>query len=117
MGESLLVLNSQLRVVSANQDFYQIFHVKHEETENRSLYELGQGQWNIPRLRELLERVVREKNEIYNFILLTHHPLQQFAQPGNIPLALAKFIERSVFCFFMLNVKYLVKILIGGDHT
>ena len=55
--------------------------------------------------------------EIYNFILLTHHPLQQFAQPGNIPLALAKFIERSVFCFFMLNLKYLVKSPIGGDHT
>ncbi len=67
MGESLLVLDSQLRVVSANRAFYQIFQVKHEETENRSLYELGQGQWNIPRLRELLERVVREKNEIINF--------------------------------------------------
>src|SRR5207249_2925531 len=69
---------------SANRAFYQIFQVKHEETENRSLYELcpgqvheetenrslyelGQGQWNIPRLRELLERVVREKNEIINF--------------------------------------------------
>src|SRR5438093_3570 len=67
MGESLLVLDSQLRVVSANRAFYQIFQVKHEETENRSLYELDQGQWNIPRLRELLERVVREKNEIINF--------------------------------------------------
>src|SRR5207245_2332278 len=87
MGESLLVLDSQLRVVSANRAFYQIFQVKHEETENRSLYELGQGQWNIPRLRELLERVVREKNEKKNLARELHDAFGQKLALLNLRLA------------------------------
>src|SRR6202790_2311282 len=56
--EPLLILDTTLRVRSANRAFYQTFHVSSEETENRLIYELGNGQWDIPDLRTLLEDVV-----------------------------------------------------------
>ena len=52
--EPLIVLDADLRVRRATAAFYQTFHVKREETEGRFLYDLGNGQWNVPRLRELL---------------------------------------------------------------
>ena len=56
--EPLLILDSTLRVHSANRAFYQTFHVTSEETENQLIYELGNGQWDIPDLRTLLEDIV-----------------------------------------------------------
>ena len=52
--EPLIVLDSDLRVDRATAAFYETFHVSRAETEGRLLYDLGNGQWNIPRLRELL---------------------------------------------------------------
>ena len=51
----LVILDGGLRVVTANRSFYEIFHVTPEETERRLVYELGNHQWDIPRLRTLLE--------------------------------------------------------------
>jgi two-component system CheB/CheR fusion protein len=65
--QPLLVLDSQLCVLSANAAFYQKFRVKREETENRPLFELGNGQWNIPELREMLEKVLPDKKTIEAF--------------------------------------------------
>jgi len=56
--EPLLVLDPHLRVVTANRSFYRTFRVNPEETEGRLIYELGNRQWDIPSLRELLEEVV-----------------------------------------------------------
>ena len=53
--EPLLMLDTTLRVRSANRAFYQTFQVSSEETENRLIYELGNGQWDIPALREQQE--------------------------------------------------------------
>src|ERR1035438_1232102 len=52
--EPLLILRKNLIVVAANKAFYRVFHVSAKETEGRLIYDLGDGQWNIPRLRELL---------------------------------------------------------------
>ena len=52
--EPLLVLDADLRVLRATPAFYDCFQVNHSETEGRFLYDLGNGQWNQPRLRELL---------------------------------------------------------------
>jgi PAS domain S-box-containing protein len=52
--EPLIVLDSDLRVERATSAFYQAFRVSRAETEGRFLYDLGSGQWNVPRLRELL---------------------------------------------------------------
>jgi len=57
LRESILVLDVALRVKMANRSFYRTFRVKPEETENKHIYELGDGQWNIPKLRALLEEV------------------------------------------------------------
>jgi two-component sensor histidine kinase/PAS domain-containing protein len=60
--ESLLVLDHELKVVQANQTFYETFAVSPAETERRLIYQLGNGQWKIPRLRHLLERVLPQNN-------------------------------------------------------
>lgn len=54
----LLVLESDMRVVAANDAFYKRFMVAPDQTAGRLVYELGNGQWNIPRLRELLEGIL-----------------------------------------------------------
>jgi signal transduction histidine kinase len=69
--EPLLMLDTTLRVQSANRAFYQTFHVSPEETENHLIYELGNGQWDIPALRTLLEEVV-PKSSVFNDFELVH---------------------------------------------
>lgn len=56
--EPFLVLDKDLRVVSANRSFYKAFRVEKDATQGRFVYDLGDGQWNIPALRELLEDVL-----------------------------------------------------------
>ena len=69
--EPLLILDATLRVRSANRAFYQTFHVSPEETEDRLIYELGNGQWDIPDLRTLLEDIV-PKSSVFNDFELEH---------------------------------------------
>src|SRR5687768_4884583 len=69
--EPLLILDSSLRVHSANRAFYQTFHVSAEETENQLIYELGNGQWDIPDLRTLLEDIV-PMSSVFNDFELEH---------------------------------------------
>ncbi|MDI3463727.1 MAG: Chemotaxis protein methyltransferase CheR [Nitrospira sp.] len=63
----LLVLEKNLRVNTANVAFYQTFHVNPAETQGRLVYELGNGQWNIPKLRELLENILSQCTEFREF--------------------------------------------------
>src|SRR5437764_22057 len=72
--EPLLILDSSLRVHSANRAFYQTFHVAPDETENRLIYELGNGQWDIPALRTLLEDIVPKSSVFHDFELEHNFP-------------------------------------------
>lgn len=65
--ESLIVLNPELKVLSVNDHFFKTFKVTREETEGKWLYELGNGQWNIPRLKELLESILPTNNPVEEF--------------------------------------------------
>jgi len=65
--ESLLVLDQDLRVVTVSRSFYDFFKVKPEETVGQLIYDLGNKQWNIPRLRELLETILPEKTAFDNY--------------------------------------------------
>ncbi len=56
--EPILVLDAEFRVVKANGAFYRTFKVKANETEGTIIYQLGNHQWNIPRLKELLEHIL-----------------------------------------------------------
>ncbi|HSJ54099.1 MAG TPA: PAS domain-containing protein, partial [Anaerolineae bacterium] len=58
MRQPLVVLDAHLRVKQANLAFFQTFHVKPEETVGHLLYDLGNGQWDILPLRELLETII-----------------------------------------------------------
>ena len=69
--EPLLILDATLRVQSANRAFYQTFHVSPAETEGRLIYELGNGQWDIPDLRTLLEDIV-PKSSVFDDFELDH---------------------------------------------
>ena len=58
--EPALVLDKALRVIAASRSFYSLFQVTPEDTQGRPLYELGDGQWDIPKLRLLLEKIIPE---------------------------------------------------------
>ena len=58
--EPLVILDSDLKVVKANRSFCRTFGVNPEETEGLLIYDLGNRQWNIPKLRELLEEILPE---------------------------------------------------------
>jgi PAS domain S-box-containing protein len=63
----LLVLDEKLRVQTANASFCKTFKISSRQTVNRRVYELGNGQWNIPELRTLLEEVLPRKNVFKDF--------------------------------------------------
>ena len=65
--EPLLVLDGDMHVVSVNQSFYRMFGVTPEETEGNLLYDLGNRQWDIPRLHQLLEEILPQKTEVRDF--------------------------------------------------
>jgi two-component system, chemotaxis family, CheB/CheR fusion protein len=62
-----VVLNSDLQVIMANQPFYATFQVAPSETEQVQIFELGNGQWNIPQLRSLLEEILPHNAQVENF--------------------------------------------------
>lgn len=69
--EPLIALNGNLEVVRANRAFYTIFAVKPDETEGKVIYELGNHQWDIPKLRELLETILPQ-NTFFNDFEVEH---------------------------------------------
>jgi two-component system CheB/CheR fusion protein len=69
--DPLLVLTPEFRVQWANPAFYQLFHVSPAETEGQSIYALGNGQWNIPELRTLLEEIL-PRSTVFNDYAVTH---------------------------------------------
>ena len=62
--EPLLVLDPDLRVIAASRSFYRTFAVTPRKTEGRLVFELGDGQWNIPRLRALLEDIIPKRRTV-----------------------------------------------------
>lgn len=56
--EPVLILDKDLRVMAANESFYRTFQAEPKDTEKKIVYDLGNGQWNIPALRKLLEDIL-----------------------------------------------------------
>jgi PAS domain S-box-containing protein len=67
MREPLIILHEDLTVALANHSFYQAFKVKPGETEGQHVYDLGNHQWNTPKLRELLEDILPKTTSFDNF--------------------------------------------------
>jgi len=107
--EPLLVLDDQLRVVSANRSFYRTFHVTPREVEQQLLYHLCSGAWNMSDLRSLLEEVLPERMSFQDFIVDKAFPPigrkklalngrrleQDAALPGRILLAIEEITDRE----------------------
>ncbi|MGH9328183.1 MAG: chemotaxis protein CheB [Terriglobia bacterium] len=109
--ESLLVLDGQLQVKTANQTFYDTFRVSPEETENRLLYELGNGQWNIPRLRTLLEEILPMRTVVHDFEV--DH---EFPHIGRRHVQLnARKIDRDSHSMVLLAIEDLTELRRAGE--
>ena len=72
--EPVLVLDKDLRVMVANDSFYRMFQVEAKDTENKIVYELGDGQWNIPALRKLLEEILPKNTFFKGFEVIHEFP-------------------------------------------
>ncbi|HET8875358.1 MAG TPA: chemotaxis protein CheB [Casimicrobiaceae bacterium] len=69
--DPFVILDAGLRVERANDAFYDAFGVAPAETEGRVIFDLGNGQWNVPRLHELLEEILPGKS-VFNGFEVTH---------------------------------------------
>ncbi|MDO8876586.1 MAG: histidine kinase dimerization/phosphoacceptor domain -containing protein [Pseudolabrys sp.] len=65
--EPIVVLDKELRVIVASRSFYSTFKVDPDVTEGRLLFELGDGEWDIPKLRTLLEKIIPEHSTIEDY--------------------------------------------------
>jgi signal transduction histidine kinase len=65
--EPLIVLDPDLKVISASRSFYETFKVKPEETKGKFIYDLGNRQWDIPELRKLLEDILPKVSSFDNY--------------------------------------------------
>lgn len=63
----LIIMYEDLSIALANRSFCQVFKVKQEETEGKFVYDLGNRQWDIPKLRELLEEILPNTTSFDNF--------------------------------------------------
>lgn len=109
MREPLLVLDEQLRVVLANQSFYETFQTTPREVEQQLLYHLCNGAWNISDLRSLLEEILPKHRSFRDFIVDKPFPPvgrkklalngrrleQDVALPGRILLAIEEIVDRE----------------------
>ena len=79
--EPVVVLDQELRVIVASRSFYRTFKVTPEGTEGKLLYELGDGEWDIPKLRMLLGKIIPEHGTMedyeveHNFPALGHRAM------------------------------------------
>ena len=73
--EPFIILDKNLRVVTANAAFYRKFKVNKHDTEGRRIYELGNNQWNAPKLRELLENILPEHKVMSGYEVTHEFPI------------------------------------------
>ena len=75
MREPFLILDKDLRVMAANDSFYQTFQVEEKDTTKKIVYDLGNGQWDIPALRKLLEDILPKNTFFKGFEVIHDFPL------------------------------------------
>jgi two-component system CheB/CheR fusion protein len=75
LDNSLIELDSDLRIVEANTAFYKQFQVEPDETVGYLLYDLGNSQWDIPDLRRLLSEIIPEQGFVEHYIVRHDFPV------------------------------------------
>ena len=71
LREPVLILDKDFKVLAANEEFYKLFQVEQKDTEGKIVYKLGNGQWDIPALRKLLEDIL-PKNTFFKGFEVEH---------------------------------------------
>lgn len=121
--EPMLVLYTDFRVKSANKSFYEKFKVKKEDTVGLYLFELGNKQWNIPRLRDVLNDIISQNSSFENFevshvfpgigekiMLLNAHLIVQKANSEQLVLlAIEDFTPQKIIERELLEAKVLAE--------
>ena len=77
LHQPLIVLNAELQVITANRTFYKIFQMQPHQTEQQSIFAIGNGDWDIPNLRSLLNDILQ-----LNIVVQDYELAQNFAQIG-----------------------------------
>ncbi|WP_066408253.1 CheR family methyltransferase [Flavisolibacter tropicus] len=72
--ESVLTLDKELRVKTANRAFYKTFKINEEDAEGRYIFELGNGKWNIPKLRKLLHDIIPTNTQFFGYEIVHEFP-------------------------------------------
>ena len=127
VSQPLLVLDADLRVVNANRAFCGHFQVSAEETEGALLYDLGNGQWDIPELRRLLGEVLPREQTVEDFrvehkfetlgrriMRLNARSLKRPGEPDTILLAISDVTEREDLLFELEGRKEFAEKLIDS---
>jgi len=70
--EPIIILDKEFKVMAANESFYRTFQVESRDTEGKTVYQLGNGQWNIPALKKLLEDIL-PKNTFFKGFEVSHN--------------------------------------------
>lgn len=89
--EPLIVLDNDLMVIAASRSFYEVFRVKPKQTLGQHIYDLGNKQWDIPKLRELLETILPDKTSFDNYEV--EHNFSDIGQ--RVMLLNARRVERA----------------------
>lgn len=90
--EPLVSLDQDLRVVAVSRAFYDVFHVNADQTIGQVIFDLGNGQWNIPRLRELLDAILLQATTFNNYEVV-----HEFSSIGRRTMLLnARRVNRSM---------------------
>jgi two-component sensor histidine kinase len=101
--EPLLVLDKDLRVVAASRSFYSTFKIRRQDVQGRPIYALGNGQWDIPELRVLLERILPQHT-----VMETYDVQQEFSEIGRRDMVLnarTVFFERNERSLILLAIE------------
>jgi two-component system CheB/CheR fusion protein len=75
IADPLLVMDGEFKVISANRSFYQFFQVAVADTVGRKVYDLGNSQWDIPALREVLEIILPRDEAVKDFLVEHDFPV------------------------------------------
>ena len=101
--EPLIVLDQDLRVVAASRSFYLTFKVNADDTQGKLLYDLGDGQWDIPKLRLLLGKILPEQGAMEDYEV--EHDFPSIGQRTMLLNARKVFSEKGSHSTILLGIE------------
>src|SRR5579859_6226128 len=76
--EPLIILDEKLKIKTANKSFFDMFKVNKEESYDKLIFELGNGQWNIPSLKKLLKNILPKNSHFNDYEV--HHTFETIGE-------------------------------------